>query len=52
MDPAFDSADGDGVGHQIGLKTRLDYEQPTNLPKHRHRLIKRHETGAVPPFPV
>jgi hypothetical protein len=51
MDAAFDRADGDGIGHQIRLETSLDYEQSTDLAEFRHRLSKRHETGAVPPFP-
>jgi hypothetical protein len=38
MAAAFDRAERDRVDNQPGLKTRLDREQPTNLPKHGPHL--------------
>jgi hypothetical protein len=48
---AFDRADGDCIGNEIGLKTGLDNEQSADLLQSRHWLNQRHANGVVPPFP-
>jgi hypothetical protein len=36
MNAAFNGAEGNGVGYQERLETRLDDKQATDLLKHRH----------------
>jgi len=38
MDAAFNGAEGNGVGYQERLKTRLDDKQAADLLKHCHWL--------------
>jgi len=38
MNAAFNGADGNGVGYQERLETRLDDKQAADLLKHRHWL--------------
>jgi len=51
MDATLDRANSDRIGDEKGFKPGLDGEQAGDLAKLGHRLSKRHETGAVPPFP-
>jgi len=48
---ALDRAQSNGIGDEIGLKTRLDDKQPADLLQFRHWLSQRHANGVVPPFP-
>jgi len=52
MGAAFDRADGDGIGHQEGLKARLDDKQSTDLAKFRHGKSNATGMALFRPFPI